>query len=424
MNETSERRPIVTPFRLWMLLLTAMIIAGLVGAYTVLRNGLGTTNLSDQVPWGLWITHDLSAIALGAGAFTFSAVVYLFRVKRFEPIARMAVFVGFLGYSSAMLALAMDIGRPDRFWHPLVYWNVHSVLWEITWCVILYSTILAVEFLPILLDSPYFDNKPRLRSLGHKLHKFTPVAAVLGLALSLLHQSSLGATYGVLSGRAIWFKPSLPVMFIVSAVAGGTALTLLLTIATGKIERRELVSPDLKRAMARLTGFALLAYLYLKVWDWAATSYYSHSPGTADALARLQATSPYQTTFWWLEIVLAGILPAIILLHPRLRRDDRALMLGLGLIVAGIVVNRWNVTLSGLIVPPDWSPGILGDVLALAYTPSLVEIAVSAGILGYALMAFTLGARYLPLFPADVESQLAHDNEAVAAATVAPSAGD
>ena len=421
-TNNTQRKPIFSSYRLWMLALTAMIVIGIVGAFYTLRYGLEVTNLSDRVPWGLWITHDLSAIALGAGAFTFSAVVYIFRIKRFEPIARMAVFVGFLGYTSAMLALAMDIGRPDRFWHPLVYWNVHSVLWEITWCVILYSTILFVEFLPILLDSHFFDNHPRIGALGHMLHKFTPVAAVLGLGLSLLHQSSLGATYGVLSGRAIWFKPSLPVMFIISAVAGGTALTLLATMLTGKLTHRQLISDDLKRSMARLTGYALLAYLYLKLWDWAATSYYSHSPGTVEALELLEVTSPYRQTFWWVEIMLAGIIPAIILLFPRFRRNDRLLLAGLGLIVVGIVVNRWNVTLSGLIVPPQWSPGVIGNVVAATYFPSWTEVAVSLGVLGYALMAFTLGIRYLPLFP--VSSDIP-DEEPATQESLAPAvAGD
>lgn len=396
-----SRPPVITPLRLWVAGLVGLIGLGLVGAALTLRYGLAITNLTDQVPWGLWITLDLSAIALGAGAFTFSAVVYLFRIHRFEPVARAAVFIGFLGYSSAMMALIMDIGRPERFWHPLVFWNVHSVLWEITWCVVLYFTILLVEFVPTLVASPKFDNRPRLRRLGRSLHRFTPVAAVLGLALSLLHQSSLGATYSVLSGRAIWFRPSLPVMFIVSAVAGGTALTLLATMATAKLTHRALIGPELQRSMARLTGFALLAYLYLKLWDWASTSYYAHSPGTADALARLAITSPYQRTFWLLEVLLAGVVPAVILLVARLRRDDRLLMGALGLIIAGVVVNRWNVTLSGLVAPPQWSPGVTGGVVAAAYVPSPVEIAVALGIIGYALLAYTLGVRYLPLFPID-----------------------
>ncbi len=388
-----------TSFRLWILLLLGLLVVGLFAAVRTLTQGLVITNLSDQVPWGLWITLDLSAIGLGAGAFTFSAIVYLFNIKRFQPLARIAVFVGFLGYTSAMLALAMDIGRPDRFWHPLVYWNVHSVLWEITWCVVLYSTVLVLELLPILFETQFFARWPALRRFGHYIHRLTPVLALLGMGLSLLHQSSLGATYGVLSGRAIWFKPSLPVMFILSAVAGGLCLTLLATLIAGRFTGRPL-SRRLKSEVARYAGLALAAYLYLKIWDWAATSYYSHAPASVDALQRLQLTTPYSQSFWLLEVLLGALLPAVILLSSRLHRHDGFLGSALLLVIMGVVVNRWNVTLSGLVAPPNWSPGVLGSAVVAGYAPSPVEVAVAAGIVAYALLAFTLGVRYLPLFAA------------------------
>ncbi|HEX7973547.1 MAG TPA: NrfD/PsrC family molybdoenzyme membrane anchor subunit [Anaerolineales bacterium] len=398
-SDYPAKRNFLTTYHLWITVLIVMILVGLLGIARTLLYGLQVTGLNDRVPWGLWITLDLSSIGLGAGAFTFSAIVYLFRMKRFEPLSRVAVFIGFLGYTAAMLALAMDIGRPDRFWHPLVYWNVHSVLWEITWCVILYSTVLALEFLPILFHSRLFRTRyPWLLKVGDKLHGLAPVFAVIGMALSLLHQSSLGATYGVLSGRAIWFKPSMPVMFILSAVAGGVSLTLLATILTSTLTHRRLISNKLKADVARIAGFTLVAYLYLKLWDWAATSYYSHTPGTAIALERLQATTPYTQTFWWIEMVLGGLIPAIILLYPALRRNDRVLAIGLGLIVAALVLNRWNVTLSGLVVPPSWSPGILGGVVTASYFPTWTEVAVASGILGYALLVFTIGVKYLPIY--------------------------
>ena len=388
---------------IWIGILGMLLAVGLFGAIRVLVRGLDVTGLSDQVPWGLWITQDLSSIATGAGAFTFSAIVYLFRIKRFRPIARAAVFVGFLGYSSAMLALAMDIGRPDRFWHPLVYWNVHSVLWEITWCVILYSTVLILEFMPILFENEYFDRWPKLREYGDLIHKASPVFAAIGLGLSLLHQSSLGATYGVLSGRAIWYKPSLPVMFILSAVAGGISMTLLLTMVVGKLSGREIISRDLRCDISRLAGFALLAYLYLKIWDWLATSYYSQSPGATEALTLLQTTTPYTRTFWWIEVILGGIVPAVILLSQQLRKNDNYTLFALLAIVAGVTVNRWNVTLSGLIAPPQWSPGVIGRILSASYLPSWNEILVSIGIIAYALLAFSFGVRYLPIYPKEEE---------------------
>lgn len=394
----SRAHPRITSFHLWLLLLVVLIGAGVVAAIQTLTQGLTVTNLTDQVPWGLWITLDLSAIGLGAGAFTFSAIVYLFRIRRFQPLARIAVFVGFLGYTSAMLALAMDIGRPDRFWHPLVYWNVHSVLWEITWCVVLYSTVLVLEVLPILFESRFFGRWPRLRRLAHHMHKLTPFLALIGLALSLLHQSSLGATYGVLSGRAIWFKPSLPVLFILSAIASGLSLTLLATLIAGRFTGHALTA-RIKHEVARYAGLAMAAYLYLKFWDWAATSYYSHAPGSADVLQRLQLTTPYSESFWLLEVALGALVPAIILLSPRLRRHDGVLGLALLLAIMGLVVNRWNVTLSGLIAPPSWSPGVLNSLVVAPYIPSGIELAVAAGIVGYALLAFTVGVRFLPLFP-------------------------
>ncbi len=384
---------------IWIGVLGLLLAVGLFGAIRVLVKGLQVTGLSDQVPWGLWITQDLSSIATGAGAFTFSAIVYLFRIKKYRPIARAAVFVGFLGYSSAMLSLAMDIGRPDRFWHPLVFWNVHSVLWEITWCVILYSTVLILEFLPILFENSYFDRWPKLRVYGGMIHKAAPIFAGIGLGLSLLHQSSLGATYGVLSGRAIWYKPSLPVMFILSAVAGGISMTLLLTVLVSKLTGRQIITEELRSDISRLAGFALLAYLYLKLWDWAATSYYSHSPGATQALALLQTTTPYTRTFWWIEIVIGGILPALILFTDRFRKNDRYLLFALAAIVVGVTVNRWNVTLSGLVAPPHWSPGVLGRIISAPYLPTWNEIIVSLGIIAYALLTFSFGVRYLPIFP-------------------------
>src|SRR5512147_1655081 len=184
----------ITPgFIAWLAFIGLCLLIGLVSAFEVLTKGLTVTNMSDTVPWGLWITIDLSSIALGAGAFTLSAIVYLLRLKRFQPIIRLAVFVGFVGYSSALLTLIMDIGRPDRFWHPWVYWNVHSVLWEITWCITIYLTIMVIEFFPVVAETKFFDRWPWVRTLAHNLHNLAPLFAVLGLGISLLHQSSLGA---------------------------------------------------------------------------------------------------------------------------------------------------------------------------------------------------------------------------------------
>lgn len=397
---TIERKPFFTPGMIaWLGLIGVLLVVGLVSAFQVFYHGLIITNMSDTIPWGLWITIDLSSIALGAGAFTLSAVVYLLGLKRFQSIVRLAVFVGFIGYTSALLTLVMDIGRPDRFWHPWVYWNVHSVLWEITWCITLYLTIMVMEFLPVVFESPLFDRWPGLRKVGHFLHKITPVFALLGLMVSLLHQSSLGATYGIVKSRPIWFKPSMPIMFILSAIATGPALTMAVAFILEWITGKRLVPHNILRTIARASGFGLLAYAYLKFWDLAAVTYYGRTPAVNEALHMLNQQTPYNFGFWFFEIIMGILIPVILFLHPRFNKQPVALVMGALAAIVGVVINRWNVTVSGLYVPLSYSPGTQYVLDPVSYWPSLAEWGVVMGILGYGLLMLTLGLKFLPLFP-------------------------
>lgn len=391
--------PIAPATPLWSVLLGALILVGALSFYQVFSRGLVVTNLSDSVPWGLWITIDLAAIALGAGAFALSAFVYLFRLERFRPIVRLAVLVGIIGYSSALVALVADIGRPDRFWHPWVYWNVHSVLWEITWCITIYLTILLIEFAPVIAESRLFARWPRLGDLGHRLHRLAPALAVAGLLISLLHQSSLGATYGILKARPLWFKPSMPIMFIVSAVGVGPAVTMAAALVVEWVTGRRTVPHSTLRSIARFSGLTLLVYSYVRFWDLAVVSYYGRTPGAASAMSVLHQHTPYNFGFWVGEILLGIAIPAALFLLPRFNRNPINLVLGGGLAALGVVINRWNITVSGLVVPLNYSPGTAVQLEAGSYAPSLVEWGVVLGVIGYALLAFTLGVRLLPLFP-------------------------
>lgn len=225
---------------------------------------------------------------------------------------------------------------------------MHSVLWEITICVMLYATVLLTEFALVVLESDFMKRLwPGGPRIGHFLHKFAPFAAVLGLGLSLLHQSSLGATYGVLVARPIWFKPSLPVMFVLSAVGSGTTTVPGITVLYENLTRKRQIPTRTRNVLAMFGGMMLPGYLYLNMWNYLATNYYSQL-----------------------------------------------------LVIVGIIVNRLNVTLSGLIVPLDWSPGVADVVPVNAYRPSWVEWGVASLVIGHhILMAFTLGLRYLPFFP-------------------------
>jgi molybdopterin-containing oxidoreductase family membrane subunit len=191
-------------------------------------------------------------------------------------------------------------------------------------------------------------------------------------------------------------------MFIISAIAGGMSLTMLASMIVGRLRHQQFLPPAMCVGVTKTIGFITLGYLYMKIWDWAATSYYSHTPATAGMLERLNATTPYTATFWGIEILLGGLAPALILLLPNLCERKDLVMAALSSIVIGVVINRWNVTLSGLVAPPAWSPGVLGNVIAVSYSPSIIELLVALGIVSYALLGFTLGVRYLEIYPRHV----------------------
>ncbi len=383
------------PFWWWVGLLGVFIVAGLYAAFQVFTRGLAVTNLSDLAPWGLWIVVDLSSIALSAGAFSLSAIAHLLKREEFKPIARVAMFIGVLGYSGAMMTLLLDIGRPERFWHGWVWWNAHSMLWEVTISITFYFPVLMLEVFPMLLELPFLARYQWLRKLGHKLHSFAPVLAVIGLGLSLLHQSSLGGTYGVVAGRASLFRSTMPLLFIVSAVAAGMAFTVQMTLLVQWLGRRLLVPRQVLFQVGQIAGAILLVYLYMRFWD-STTGNYGYVPGRSEAETAL-TTGAFGITFWGWEIALGGLLAAIALIVARFRQSIALLMIGSALTVAGIIANRWNTTMLAFTQPLTVGP-IVTDPVVTQYTPNGIEWAAALGIVAGLALLFSLGMRYLPAF--------------------------
>lgn len=384
------------PFWLWIGLLLPITGAGVAAGLLVLTRGLVVTNLSDLAPWGLWIVTDLSFIALAAGAFSISALAHLAGLKALQPLARMAVFIGILGYTGAMLCLFVDIGRPERFWHGLVYWNVHSMLWEVTMCIVLYFNVLLLEVFPLVVELPLFSRLTALRKLGHRIHRLAPVLAIVGLTLSLLHQSSLGATYGVVAGRASLFRATMPLLFIVSAVAGGMAFCVMMALIVQWLKRRIFVPRAVLFQVGQVAGLILLVYLYMRFWDSTAGNY-GYVPGRSEADTLLTQGRNFAIPFWGLEMILGGVVAAILLILARVRQSATLLMLGCGLAMAGIVANRWNTTMLAFTLPLSSEPYLTVPPV-VRYTPSLVEWATSLGIVAGLTLVFSLGARFLPAF--------------------------
>ena len=383
----------ITPWAVWMVLLGLVLGAALYAGIQVFLNGLWITNLSDLVPWGLWITLDLSSIALSAGAFSLCAAVYLIGLKRYQPIARTATFVGLIGYTMAMLALLLDIGRPDRFWHALVYWNDHSLLWEVTMCVMLYLTVLLFEALPIFASLDWLKKHlPRLAGWMSHTHHYAPYLAIVGLGLSMLHQSSLGAVYGVLKARPFWYKPEMSVLFMLSAILGGISLTLFASMLSARLTSKAKVNDALIERVAYFVAWGLVGYLYFRFWD-VFSQHYTYEAGRTEGL-ELITTGPLSFNFWVIELLLGTLVPMIVLLIPYTRRHPFWRMIALGLVVLGVIAFRWDTNLSGLLVVVSYLPG-QPTVQYSSYFPSLVELVSALGIIAYGLLGFSIGVRYL-----------------------------
>ena len=187
-------------------------------------------------------------------------------------------------------------------------------------------------------------------------------------------------------------------MFILSAVAVGPALTMAVVYVLEWIKGKKLVPDQVKWTIARYSGFALMAYGYIKLWDIAAVTYYGRTPAVNNSLYLLNQETPYNFGFWFGEIILGILVPVFIFLNPKTNKKPFYLVLGAAAAVMGIFFNRWDTTVSGLIVPVQYSPGATSVIEPGNYFPAWTEWGVALVIIGYALLLLTLGVRYLPLF--------------------------
>jgi Ni/Fe-hydrogenase subunit HybB-like protein len=391
-SQKPKLKLVITPWIAWLAFLGIILLGGLAAGILVFWKGLSITNLTDLVPWGLWITIDLSSIALASGAFSLCAAVHLFGLKRYEPIARTATFVGLIGYTMAMLALVLDIGRPDRFWKALVYWNTHSLLWEVTIAIMLYTTVLVFETMPIFARFEWLRKRfPKIVAKMERIHHYAPILAIIGLGLSSMHQSSLGAAYGIIKGRPFWFKPEMSVLFMLSAIVGGIALTLFLSMLASRLTPRAKVNDALIERVSRFVGWLLIGYFYFRAWD-ALSMSYTYDPGRSEGL-QLMTKGPLAFNFWMVELLFGMIVPMIILLYTPTRMNRFWRMVALFLVAIGVVAFRWDINVSGFLVVMPYVPG-----QAIAYTsyrPSMIEILTGSAIIAYGFAAFSLGVKYL-----------------------------
>lgn len=360
-------------FTFWKGVLVVIWILGIIATIVRFSKGLGAaTNLSNQFPWGLWIGFDiLCGIGLAAGGFTIAAIVYIFHIKRFYPILRPTILTAFLGYIMMIVGLLFDLGLPWRIWHLLIYWNPHSVLFEVGWCVMLYTAVLALEFSPIAFERLGWG-KPK-----KWITQVTIPLVIAGVILSTLHQSSLGSLYLIMPEKLhpFWYSPIIPFLFFLSAVAVGCAMVIFESHLSFRAFGHHL-KLDLLADLGRVMLVTLVVYAILRIQDFSGRGVWAHI-----------FENRIETQLFWLEALIGVIAPVILLSIKRIRLSARGLYYASVCTITGFLLNRLNVTVTGM----QASSGV-------NYFPSWMEISITLAIVATGFFVFSLAVRYLPIF--------------------------
>ena len=373
----------------WTCVLAVIWALGLFTVFYRFYMGLGAaTNLSDQFPWGIWIGFDiLVGVGLAAGGFAIAATVYIFNLKAYKPIVRSTILTAFLGYLLVITALLVDLGKPYNVWHVIIMWNPHSVMFEVGWCVMLYTTVLFLEFLPVVFE------RFRLGWWQRLFHAITIPLVITGVLLSTLHQSSLGTLYVLVASKLhpLWYSGILPVYFFISAIAGGLAMVIFESYLSARAFGKAL-EHDLLAQLSRVIAVVIGLYLVIRLQDLAGRG----------ALAYIFDGSS-ESFYFLAEIIIGFVVPMIMFFVPQVRANKAWLFLGAVLVLFGFVMNRLNVAITGM----TRSAGI-------EYLPSWMEVSLTLSVVAAGIVAFRYAAKFLPIF-SEGEEQGVHQPPLIAA---------
>ena len=354
------------------------VIGGAAGIYRLIV-GLGpTTTLNDGFPWGIWIGFDFGMIAFSGAAFTLAGIVYILQWETYRPAMRPAILFGLLGYVAVLVLLVLDLGRCHRFWSFLINWNLHSPLFEISWCIVLYSTVLVIEASPQL-----FERLGKERPVRWVYRIVIPLV-IAAVTLSSLHQSTLGTLYLNMPYRLhpLWYSPILSPLFLISSVMAGLAVTMLVYPLAARILGKE-ADNKINSGLARGAAWVMLVYTLFKLGDIV----------VAGELSQLLAFDRF-SQLMWLELGVGVILPMVIFFLPSLRTQGGWQVAGALLILFGVLMNRFNATLFAQLAREG-----------ATYTPHILEWLSTLGVLSAAALAWYFGIRYLRIFDSQAHAR-------------------
>lgn len=366
-------------------ILCGIMLAGLAAYAYRLIAGIGAaTNLDNQYPWGIWIAIDVaSGVALAAGGFTTAALADIFHKERYHVITRPALLTALLGYTFVVIGLLADLGRYYNVWHPMLpsMWQGNSVLFEVGMCVMVYLTVLYIEFLPIVVER--FKGRVNLPGplkvfnrladswltvCDRFLGRFVSLFIILGVVLSCLHQSSLGTLMVIAPTKMhpIWYTPISPLLFLLSAISVGFPMVIFESILASKSLK---LKPETKvlSSIAQYTPILLGIYLAIRVGDLTIREVW---PNVFEG--------SFQSFMFILELALGVITPMILLSIPKIRHSVAGLFTAASMVIFGVAFNRVNVF---LVAYKPLYPN-------KTYYPSIFEIAVTVGLISALVLVY------------------------------------
>ena len=369
---------IINKITMWRVLVAIIFAAGIWATYLRFAKGFEVaTNMSNAQPWGIWVgLATLCGVGLSAGGFAIAGGVYLLGMERYRPIMRCAVIIAFLGYLSVMFGYAWELGLPWNFWHPIVMWNRSSVLFEVIWCIMLYTTVLALEFSPALAEKIPWKRVRELYLTWQ--HRILIGLVLIGVLLSSLHQSFLGGLFIIFKGKMypLWYSQYQTTLFYMSAIPAGMAMIIMalyLSVRSLNVRIDLGLLDDLRRMITPL----LVLFGLFRFGD----------------LARQNALGylfrPVQeTAYFWLEVALFIIVPLVMFNLKRIRQAPVGLYFAAAATVAGFIVHRINVSITSL-----------ERATHAGYVPKWPEMAVTIMLVTCAVLAFRLAVLHLRIFP-------------------------
>ncbi|MCK4341020.1 MAG: Ni/Fe-hydrogenase cytochrome b subunit [Phycisphaerae bacterium] len=374
-------RKLLTP-GVWALL-ALMAFGAVCGVYRLLFGLEASTNLNQQYPWGLWIIADVSFIALAAGGFTTAAIAHIFHRQYCHALARPALVAALLGYTFACVVLAADLGRYYNIWHPMLpsMWQGNSALFEVGMCVMCYLVVLYVEFVPIFCErfigSPGHPKLSRVCEAANRVvGKTMFLFIILGVAISCLHQSSLGHVMALVPSKLhpLWYSPILSLLFLLSAIATGFPTVIFVCICGSWALK---LKPEMRvlGALAKYIPFFLSIYLAVKIGDMLIRGTWLHIDGSPQSMVFI------------VEMLLGLVIPIAMTASRRVRGSPRWLSVAALLVMLGVVLNRANVYLIGY-QPPH---------VVRIYFPSLAEWGLTIGSVAALLVLWRVIVTYFPV---------------------------